>query len=150
VFSKFVFEHLDRPLAAMRELRRVTRPGGHLVIHTPNRFHYVAIGAMLTPHRFHRWYNARRGRAELDTFPTRYRANDRRTLRDLAARSGYRIEHLYLLEPRPTYLDFHPLAYLLGIAYERIVSRTDALRDLRCVIVAVLVAADGEPPSDRR
>ncbi|MGH2636086.1 MAG: class I SAM-dependent methyltransferase [Actinomycetota bacterium] len=142
VFSKFVFEHLEQPLPTMRELRRVTRPGGHLVIHTPNRFHYVALGAMLTPQNFHRWYNARRGRSELDTFPTRYRANDRRRLQELARRSGYRIERLDLVEPRPTYLDFHPFAYLLGIAYERLVSRFEHLRGLRCVIVADLLAVD--------
>lgn len=143
VFSKFVFEHLREPLGSMRELRRVTKPGGHLVIHTPNRYHYVAVGAMLTPQRFHRWFNARRGRDELDTFPTAYRANDRRTLRRLAERSGYRIERLDLLEPRPTYLSFHPLAYRVGIAYERAVATTDLLAGLRCVIVADLRAVSG-------
>jgi SAM-dependent methyltransferase len=142
VFSKFVFEHLERPLAVMRELRRVMKLGGHLVIHTPNRFHYVALGAMVTPHAFHRWYNAKRGRSEIDTFPTRYRANDRRRLHALAEGSGYRVERLDLLEPRPTYLDFSSVAYLLGIAYERTVSRIEALKDARCVIVADLVAVE--------
>jgi SAM-dependent methyltransferase len=136
VFSKFVFEHLQDPLACMRELRRVTRPGGSLVIHTPNRYHYVAVGAMLTPQRFHGWFNARRGRDEVDTFPTAYRANDRRTLGRLAERSGYRVERLALVEPKPTYLSFHPLAYRAGIAYERLVAGSERLRDLRCVIVA--------------
>lgn len=140
LFSKFVFEHLRDPLGSMREFRRVTKPGGYLVIHTPNRYHYVAAGAMLTPPRFHRWFNARRGRDEIDTFPTAYRANDRRSLRRLAERSGYRIERLELVEPKPTYLSFHPLAYRMGIAYERLVAGTDLLKDLRCVIVAELRA----------
>jgi ubiquinone/menaquinone biosynthesis C-methylase UbiE len=37
VFSKFAFEHLNRPLAVMRELRRVMKVGSHLLIQTPNR-----------------------------------------------------------------------------------------------------------------
>jgi SAM-dependent methyltransferase len=140
VFSKFMVEHLDFPLGAFRELRRVTKPGGVLVIHTPNRYHYVAAIARLTPERFHEWFNARRGRGEVDTMPTRYRANDRRTLERLAQRSGYRIERLQLVEPRPSYLEFHPLAYLAGVAYARVVSSSQHLRDLRCDIVAELRA----------
>jgi SAM-dependent methyltransferase len=139
VISKFMVEHLDSPLGAFRELRRVTKPGGVLVIHTPNRYHYVAVIARLTPERFHEWFNACRGRDEVDTIPTRYRANDRRTLERLAHRSGYRVERLQLVEPRPSYLEFHPLAYLAGIAYARVVS-SGRLRDLRCDIVAELRA----------
>jgi SAM-dependent methyltransferase len=140
VFARFVVEHLGSPTRAFRECRRVTKTGGALVIHTPNRFHYVAVIARLTPERFHEWFNARRGRSELDTMPTRYRANDRKTLERLARASGYRVERMQLVEPRPTYLDFHPLAYLLGIGYARLVSASERLRDLRCDIVAELRA----------
>jgi SAM-dependent methyltransferase len=148
IFSKYVFEHLREPLAAMRELRRVTESGGHLVIHTPNRYHYVALGAMLTPQCVHRRFNRLRGCEEIDTFPTIYKANDRRTLERLARSSGYRIEEILLLEPRPTYLFFHQLAYRAGIAYERLVARYEALQDLRCVIVATMCAVE-EPKTER-
>ena len=140
VFSKYVVEHLTRPLTTFRELRRVMRPGAHLVFHTPNRFHYVAVGAMVTPTRFHVWFNARRGRVQEDTFPTRYRANDRKRLRQLAADAGFRVTALELIEPKPDYLSFHPFAYRAGIVYERVVNRSPRLVDLRCVIVADLEA----------
>jgi SAM-dependent methyltransferase len=140
VFSKYVFEHLERPLPVMRELRRVMKPGGHLLIHTPNRWHYVAIAATLTPTSFHAWFNARRGRVEADTFPTRYRANDRRTLERLAAAAGFRIVMLDILETKPDYLSFHPLAYRAGILYERFVNRWRSLADLRVQIIADLLA----------
>ena len=140
VFSKYVFEHLDRPLAVMRELRRVLKPGGHLLVHTPNRWHYVALSASITPTRFHVWFNAKRGRVEADTFPTRYRANDRRTLEELARRSRFRLVELDLFETKPDYLYFHPWAYRAGIAYERIVGRFDALERFRVQLIADLEA----------
>ena len=43
VFSKYVLEHLDDPVRVFRELRRVTKPGGRLIVHAPNRFHYYSL-----------------------------------------------------------------------------------------------------------
>jgi SAM-dependent methyltransferase len=141
VFSKYVFEHLERPETVMLELRRVLKPGGHLLIHTPNRWHYVALLATLTPTWFHVWFNERRGRVEADTFPTRYRANDRTTLRRLARTSRFRVVDIELLETKPDYLYFHPWAYRAGIAYERVVNRFEALAGVRVQLLADLEAA---------
>jgi SAM-dependent methyltransferase len=140
VFSKYVFEHLDSPRDVMRELRRVIKVGGHLLVHTPNRWHYVAMLATITPTRFHAWFNAKRGRVDADTFPTRYRANDRRTLERLGAATGFRVAEVMLLETKPDYLYFHPLAYRAGIAYERAVNRWSFLAPIRVQIIADLVA----------
>jgi SAM-dependent methyltransferase len=140
VFSKYVFEHLDRPRRTFQELRRVMKPAGHLVFHTPNMHHYVAWGAMLTPQRFHVWFNGKRGCDSSDVFPTRYRANDRKTIHRLAEEAGFEVKTLELIEPDPDYLRFHPLAYRAGLAYERLVNVSDRLADLRCVIVGDLVA----------
>jgi SAM-dependent methyltransferase len=139
-FSKYVFEHLDRPLSVMRELRRVLAPGAHLLVHTPNRWHCVPVAAMVTPSGFHRWFNERRGREGADTFPTRYRANDRRTIERLAAAAGFRVEGLDLFETKPDYLYFSRLLYRAGVVYERAVSRWDALAGLRVQFIADLEA----------
>lgn len=141
VFSKYVFEHLDRPLNVLRELRRVLKPGGHLLIHTPNRWHYVAIGATVTPMRFHVWFNERRGRVQEDTFPTRYRINDEKTIRRLAAAARFRVVELDLFETKPDYLLFSPIAYRAGIVYERLVNSTEKLARFRVQLIADLVAA---------
>lgn len=140
VFSKYVFEHLERPGTVMRELRRVLKPGGHLLIHTPNRWHYVALLAAVTPTRFHVWFNERRGRVEADTFPTKYRANDRRTFLRLARASRFRLIDVERLETKPDYLYFHPLAYRAGIAYERVVNKFDVLAGIRVQLLVDLEA----------
>jgi len=118
----------------------VMKPGGHLLIHTPNRWHYVALSSALTPTRFHVWFNERRGRVEADTFPTRYRVNDRTTIERLAMASGFRLVSLDLFETKPDYLFFSAIAYRLGIAYERVVNRWDALEGIRVQLIADLEA----------
>jgi ubiquinone/menaquinone biosynthesis C-methylase UbiE len=139
VLAKYVFEHLEQPKQVLTEMRRVLQPGGYLVFHTPNRFHYVPIAAKLTPHRFHVWFNRKRGAPD-HAFETFYRANDRGSLNRLARSTGFRILELELFEPKPAYLFFHPLAYRLGISYERFVGRFDRLKDLRANLIGVLQA----------
>jgi SAM-dependent methyltransferase len=141
IIARFVFEHLRDPADSFSELRRVLRRGGRVVFHTPNRFHYYAVAARVTPHRFHVWFNRTRGWQERDVHETFFHANDRFTLRRLASRTGFTVEHLSLFEIKPGYLVFHPCAYRLGIAYERLVSRIEWLQDFRCNIIGVLEAS---------
>lgn len=77
VFSDYVLEHLEDPLQVFREVVRVLKSGGVFLFKTPNKYHYMPTIARLTPHAFHQYVNRLRGRAEVDTFPTRYRANTR-------------------------------------------------------------------------
>jgi len=41
---------------------------------------------------------------------------------------------------KPSYLVFHPLAYRVGIGYERLVNRFDRLQGLRSNIIGVFEA----------
>jgi hypothetical protein len=48
---------------------------------------------------------------------------------------------------RAEYLRFSPFAYPFGIAYERLVNSTDALRRFRVILIAVLEKKTGfDPP----
>jgi SAM-dependent methyltransferase len=140
VLAKYVFEHLPAPLKVFRELRRVLRPGGWLVFHTPSRFHYVSLASRITPMRFHRWFNAKRVGGEPHVHPVAYRANDHRSIARLARAASFEPGELEMFEPKPAYLFFHPAAYRAGIAYERLVSRSDRFRDMRANLIGSLRA----------
>jgi hypothetical protein len=116
----------------------VLRPGGLFISKTPNRTHYVAALATVTPHRFHEWVNKRRGRPEADTFPTFYRANTAGAVRGLARAAGFEVVDVARWEGPPNYLRILPPLYPVGILYERLVNATEVLAPFRAVLVATL------------
>jgi len=138
VFSDNVMEHIADPVAVFREVRRVLKPNGALLFKTPNRNHYMPTIARFTPHKFHQFVNRLRGRAEIDTFPTLYRANSKRQVLSLAALSGFHVERLSRIEGRPEYLRFNAMTYIFGAAYERLVNSTKLLEPFRILLIAEL------------
>ncbi|MBX3565270.1 MAG: class I SAM-dependent methyltransferase [Sphingomonas sp.] len=138
VFADNVFEHLEYPEAVLGEINRVLRKGGYMLFKTPNRQHYMPMIARLTPHRFHQFVNRIRGRSEVDTFPTFYRANKASDVHALARKTGFEVAAISLIEGRPEYLRMTPPTYLAGAAYERLVNRFGALARFRILLIAEL------------
>ena len=138
VYADNLLEHLRDPLAVFREVSRVLKCGAMFLFKTPNKTHYMPTIARLTPHRFHRYVNRLRGRAEVDTFPTLYRANTRLDLTRLAAASGLVIERLSHIEGRPEYLRMTWPTYVVGALYERLVNSTELFAMFRVLLLGEL------------
>lgn len=137
IISRYVFEHLKTPDACFLECSRVLRPNGHLIILTPNAWHYVSVISRFTPMAFHNFVAKMRGNLPEDTFDTFYLANTKNKLEKLAGPSNLRPVEFYAYETKPNYLAVSPLTYAAGILYERLVNRFRILSCLRVSIIAV-------------
>jgi SAM-dependent methyltransferase len=135
VFSHNILEHLERPAEVFGDVARVLKHDGVFLFKTPNKWHYMPLISRCTPHAFHRWISSKRGRAEEDTLPTLYRANSPGVVPCLAARTGFSVEQVALVEGHPEYLRIHPATYVAGPVYERLVNGLRFLKGLRVVLL---------------
>lgn len=138
VFCDNVFEHLDRPQDVLTEVHRVLKPRGLFMFKTPNKLHYMPMIARLTPHVFHQYVNRIRGRAEVDTFPTRYRINTKSDVKRFAQATCFDVKEIRLIEGRPEYLRMTAPTYVIGMLYERIVNLTEVFAPFRILLIGTL------------
>lgn len=137
VISRSVVEHLANPSQVFAEFFRVLRPGGKVVIITPNKYDYVSIIAAFTPYSFHRFIVSRIFRVtEDDVFPTLYRANTLSAIGKALKGVGFAEKDLDTINHYPAYLMFSPILFRLGVLYERLTS-LNAFRQLRGSILCV-------------
>lgn len=137
IFSRFVLEHVRFPQSAFLEFGRVLRPTGKLFIQVPNAYHYFVLANRVIPHKMIQWLASLDGYREEDAFPTFYRANTARTLKNLGENAGLRMHRVILYEPSPWFLRFSPITLAFGILYERIVNRFKVLSPFRAHINAI-------------
>jgi SAM-dependent methyltransferase len=141
VISRSVVEHLEHPPAVFREFCRVLRPGGKVVIITPNKYDYVSVIAALTPYWVHRSLVSKIFQVpEDDVFPTLYRANTLSAMRKAMVGSGFIERDLNTINHYPAYLMFSPVLFRLGVVFERLTS-LNMLRSLRGSILCVFEKA---------
>jgi SAM-dependent methyltransferase len=141
VVSDYVVEHVVDPAAHLEQIKRVLRPGGRYAFRTPNRFHYVAIAAQLTPFSIHAWLaNRLRGLPAdaHDPYPTAYAMNTRKDVRRFASRAALSVERIDMVEKEPSYGMFARPAFLVFMAYERLVNSSESLASLRANLFVVL------------
>lgn len=119
VVSRYVFEHIQDPHWAARELLRVTKPGGWICAVTPNKWGYVALAARLVPNRVHQRLLRRiqPHRKDEDVFPTVYRLNRPRDVRR-AFGSSAELFH-YSTSAVPSYHFGSPLVFRLLLLLHR-------------------------------
>lgn len=87
---RMVAEHIPSPKPAVESLARLIKPGGHVVIYTPNHWSPVSIAATLIPNRWHSFFtHLLWNTKEEDVFPTCYKMNTRNQLRVLFRDVGF-------------------------------------------------------------
>jgi len=114
ITCNMVVEHLPEPLPVFRELARVLAPGGRMMVHTPNTHNYLVFANLLAKKLLPRSVVLKLisdGRVQEDIYPTFYRANSRRALRELGAQVGLQTEFVRgLTQPQPYMRFFAPVA----------------------------------------
>lgn len=137
-YSDWTLEHVAEPGPFLKEVQRVLKPGASYWFRTSNRVHYVTFASSLTPQWFHLLVANRARMLPGDAhepWPTRYRVNTSGALRRQLTRAGFESVDIRLIEPEPAYMVFNPVAFRVGIAYERLVNRFSALSRFRLILM---------------
>jgi ubiquinone/menaquinone biosynthesis C-methylase UbiE len=128
ITANMVFEHLDHPLQALVEIRRVLRPGARLLVHTPNLFGIRSLVALAIPNRMHPWIVRRiEGRAECDVHPTHFTFNRRRQIERTLRAAGFarwRVEYV----PSANFYGHLPLVGQVEATWQVLARRWSSLR----------------------
>ena len=150
VISRYVIEHLEDPGQVFREFRRVLKPGGKVILATPNKYDYVSLIAAITPYRWHRALVSRIFRvSEDDVYPTLYRANTLGQIDKELRSAGLVKKELSAITHYPAYLMISPVLFRLGVLYERLTA-LDMFRSLRSVILCVFEKERGQNSAGNR
>lgn len=136
ITTNMVVEHLERPEPAFREAARALRPGGRLVIHTPNRLYYLILIASVIPDGLkRRIIKILEHREEQDVFPTHYRANTGAALGRQLRAAGLDVESLEMVGSVGSFQFLGPLG-VAEVFILRLLS-LGAFRRFRADILAV-------------
>jgi ubiquinone/menaquinone biosynthesis C-methylase UbiE len=102
VTANMVLEHFENPAAAFSEIYRVLRPGGLFIFHTPNaKSPWIRVAALF-PYCLEKHIAAFiDGRDHDDIFPAYYRANDARSVHNLASAVGFQVSSFESVDTSP-------------------------------------------------
>ena len=136
VTANMVLEHVAEPKRVFSEVARVLASGGKLLLHTPNVYGYPTILARMVP-RPMRLVGARilDGRKACDVYPTYYRANSMKRLRELSAEK-FTIAESAEFSTMAVFGIIPPIG-LLELLWMRII-QMDGLHSLRSNLIVVL------------
>jgi SAM-dependent methyltransferase len=138
VTANMVMEHVKEPKRVLSEVRRVLRPGGQFIFHTPNFKYYLIFIAWLTPDFIKRriiWLLERR--AEEDVFPTYYRFNTSSRIRSLAAQCDLGVKEIEVGCSVGSFVALGPIGVLELFVLKAL--SWPLLQDFNVTLIAVLV-----------
>jgi SAM-dependent methyltransferase len=137
VTANMVVEHIENPERQFEEVRRVLKPGGLFLLHTPNARGYpVLMGKLVPPALRPRLVTLLEGRKEEDVFETFYRANTPRSIQALSERAHLDVVDVKLLVSAAMFVVIPPLAILELLWIRLLMTRRFA--SLRPNLLAIL------------
>lgn len=114
IVSLWVFEHLEKPAEALRDIHRVLKPGGFLAFVTPNKHSLlIRLRQLMSDGVAHRLLKILYGREEKDAFSVYYRANTEKDIFTLAHKTGFSPE-LVMINEDPSYTSFNAFTYRIS------------------------------------
>lgn len=148
IVANYVLEHLEHPKETLREVARILKPGGVFLFRAPNLWHYVTLGALLTPHWFHRLVaNRLRGLPRDAADPCRafYRMNTPPRVRSACRAAGLTEVETRMIEKEPSYGRSSRLLFFAFMIYERAVNSTGFLAGVRANLLGAWQKIPGPP-----
>jgi SAM-dependent methyltransferase len=98
VTANMVFEHLEDPLAVLREIRRLLTRDGVCLFHTTNAWYWQTALSRYVPQIVKNWLvKLSEGRAADDVYPTHYRINTEQAIRRVAQKAGFEAREVTML-----------------------------------------------------
>ena len=108
--ANMVVEHLSDPLGQFGEIRRVLKPGGRFLFHTPNAVSYFCVMRRLVPSGLNKHLvRLLDGRPVEDVFPVQYKSNTAGRISHLARLTGFRVKRIKMLVSSPVFVFVPPI-----------------------------------------
>jgi SAM-dependent methyltransferase len=135
--ANMVVEHVAQPRALLSEARRVLKPNGVFLFHTPNALSYATLLARLVPEKLKaRLIAFLENRKAEDVFPTLYRMNAPGRILELSREAGLSVSELNRIESSAQSVMLGPVV-LIELLWIRLL-RLSVLRNLRSNLIVVL------------